>query len=75
MNIDFSTEEQIKFLEKLDYKHSRVTEERSRNSYHDNVQYYNVRVDIVEKNFSGIISKMYLEDAFKMELKNKILNL
>ena len=75
MNIDFSPQEQIKFLERLGYKHFTELQERSRNTYHDNIEYYDVKVDVVEKNFSGITSRLYLEDAFKMELKYKLLNL
>ena len=75
MEINFSPQEQIKFLERLGYKHFTELQERSRNTYHDNVEYYDVKVDVVEKNFSGITSRLYLEDAFKMELKYKLLNL
>ena len=75
MEINFSPQEQIKFLERLGYKHFTKLQERSRNTYHDNVEYYDVKVDVVEKNFSGVTSRLYLEDAFKMELKYKLLNL
>lgn len=71
MNIDFSTQEQIKFLEKLGYRHFKKMEEKRYDYYHNQMEYFKVEVSVVEKNSYT----SYLHEAFQKELKNKLLNL